>query len=136
MAEATMDQSQTFMLWFMMLLGAVVIPYSVFTDYVEPLMEPAGNDPADPAIKRSAFLVPLLWLCGPLAFAVAKWRGVQSLSRWHRIGIQVSWASACAVLLLHIAVAFHLGHGWSHEAAWEHTKQVGGYGDGIYVNYA
>jgi hypothetical protein len=40
------------------------------------------------------------------------------------------------LLLLHIAVAFHLGHGWSHEAAREHTRQVGGYGDGIFVNYA
>ena len=24
----------------------------------------------------------------------------------------------------------------SHAAAWEHTRQVGGYGDGIFVNYA
>ncbi|WP_171469124.1 hypothetical protein [Frigoriglobus tundricola] len=45
------------------------------------------------------------------------------------------WTLGCALLLVHIAVAFHLGHGWSHQMAWEHTRQVGGYGDGIFVNY-
>ncbi len=50
-------------------------------------------------------------------------------------GLRVTWTLGCVLLLHHIAVAFHAGHDWSHEAAWNHTRQVGGYGDGIYVNY-
>jgi hypothetical protein len=52
------------------------------------------------------------------------------------VALRVFWPLGCAMLFLHIAIAFHLGHGWSHQDAWEHTKQVGGYGNGIFVNYA
>jgi hypothetical protein len=51
-------------------------------------------------------------------------------------GFRFPWALGSLLLLVHIAIAFHLGHGWSHSAAWEHTRAVGGYGAGIFVNYA
>jgi hypothetical protein len=38
-------------------------------------------------------------------------------------------------MLLHIAVAFHAVHGWSYEEAYRHTAEVGGVGEGVYVNY-
>lgn len=41
-----------------------------------------------------------------------------------------------ALLIEHVLIAFHLAHGWSHEAAYEHTEIVSGYGFGIWVNYA
>lgn len=134
MAETAADQSRTFMLWFMILLGAVLGPYTAFKD-VSPLTGPVGNNPADPRIRCSAFSVPLCWFAGPWALFLMRFRDSRPVSRRYRLCIQLPWAFACASLLLHIAVAFHLGHGWSHDAAWEHTKRTGGYGDGVYVNY-
>jgi hypothetical protein len=61
---------------------------------------------------------------------------VKASRRLHRIGIRFVWGFGCALLLLHVAIAFHLGHNWSHQAAWNHTQQISGFGDGIYVNYA
>jgi hypothetical protein len=39
------------------------------------------------------------------------------------------------MLLVHIAAAFHVAHGWSHAAAYEHTERTAGVGEGIFVNY-
>ena len=36
---------------------------------------------------------------------------------------------------LHIAVAFHLAHAWSHEAALAHVEAASRFGAGLYVNY-
>lgn len=52
------------------------------------------------------------------------------------------WTTACGLLALHIAVAFQLVHGWSHERAFHatarQTEQLLGVasGWGLYVNYA
>lgn len=87
---------------------------------------PVETDIGHPAIRASALGPVVLWCLGwPVAFANAARASVA----------RIPWAAGSVLLLLHIAVAFHLGHGWSHAAAWEHTKQVGGYGDGIFVNY-
>ena len=40
------------------------------------------------------------------------------------------------IFLIHVALAFHLVHHWSHQHAWDHTQQISGYGDGLYLNYA
>ena len=51
------------------------------------------------------------------------------------------WTIGCIVLLIHIAAAFHIVHGWSHAAAYEHvlqrTRDSTGLasGIGLYVNY-
>jgi hypothetical protein len=58
----------------------------------------------------------------------------QGTARW-------LWTIGCAFLLVHIAAAFHLVHGWSHTAAYEHvlarTHELTGWasGIGLYVNY-
>lgn len=45
------------------------------------------------------------------------------------------WTLGCAFFVVHVVLAFHLTHHWSHQAAWEATARQGGYGDGIYLNY-
>ncbi|MBM3982573.1 MAG: hypothetical protein FJ304_20340 [Planctomycetes bacterium] len=92
-----------------------------------PLLEPVGTDATHRAIKFSARMPILFWCLGWLAVIVRH--------PDRPIDGQL-WALGCALLWVHVAIAFHLGHGWSHAAAWEHTKQVGGYGDGVFVNYA
>jgi len=93
----------------------------------QPLLGPGGTDPTNADIKDSARSPVLFWCIGwPIVLAR---RSVPA-------GVALIWTLGCAMTWVHIAVAFHLGHGWSHQAAWEHTRQAGGYGDGIFVNYA
>jgi hypothetical protein len=54
----------------------------------------------------------------------------------------VVWTAGFALCAVHTALAFHLWHGWSHEAAVRHTAAVTAavtgldWGGGVYVNYA
>ena len=92
-----------------------------------PLLGPGGTDPANDEIKDTAKSPVLFWCIGwPIVL----------IRKTVPAGIALIWTLGCVLAWVHIAVAFHLGHGWSHEAAWEHTRKVGGYGDGIFVNYA
>jgi hypothetical protein len=58
--------------------------------------------------------------------------------RWARL----AWTAGCGVYLVHVGLAFHFLHHWSHTAAVAHTARrtfevVGmNWGGGIYVNYA
>jgi hypothetical protein len=51
------------------------------------------------------------------------------------------WTAGLAVFLLHVTAAFQFQHGWSHAAAWEHTRRqtrtLTGWdsGVGLFVNY-
>jgi hypothetical protein len=105
----------------------VVTAVFVLVPPAKALAGPVSNDVGHPAIRASAFWPVILWCAGwPVAFARAG----------RAAGARALWALGCLLSLLHTAVAFHVGHRWSHEAAWAHTRQVGGFGDGIYVNYA
>jgi hypothetical protein len=87
------------------------------TPLVYLIEQPVAADPTNPSIRFSAVPAVVLWCVGVCGH----------LTSW-RLG-----AVACAA---HVCVAFHLGHGWSHAAAWEHTREASGFGDGIFVNYA
>ncbi|QDU20194.1 hypothetical protein [Urbifossiella limnaea] len=79
-------------------------------------------DPAHPAIRETAWLAVAAWALGwPRA-----WRGSGA-------GVWVWGASAAA---FHVAVAMHVGHGWSHADAVRRTAEVSGVGAGVWVNYA
>ncbi|QEL18013.1 hypothetical protein [Limnoglobus roseus] len=82
-----------------------------------------GSDPSNPAIFLSAWLAMIGWYVGATA-VLARGAGAARL-----------WAVGCGLQILHVAIAFHATHGWSHAAAFEHTRQVGGIGEGVYVNY-
>jgi hypothetical protein len=51
-----------------------------------------------------------------------------SAARW-------CWTWAVACFLVHVALAFHYYHHWSHADAFERTRQVSGTGEGLYVSY-
>src|ERR1700722_13132423 len=50
------------------------------------------------------------------------------LSRW-------LWTFAWLTYLVHLAMAFHYAHHWSHAEAVRHTEAVSGFGPGIYVSH-
>lgn len=92
-----------------------------------PLLQPVGTDVTNGEIRLTAQLPVLFWC---LSWHIA-W-----VRRPGATAAQFIWALGSVLCLVHVAVAFHLGHGWSHANAWEHTRQAGGYGYGIFVNYA
>lgn len=67
-------------------------------------------------------------------------RGMRREPRGFRIWRAV-WSAGCTLLAVHIAVAMHCEHGWSHTTALEHTAKqtqsvVGvNWGGGLYFNY-
>jgi hypothetical protein len=54
--------------------------------------------------------------------------GRGQLARW-------CWTLAWSAYLVHLAMAFHHYHHWSHADAVEHTRAVSGVGEGIYVSH-
>lgn len=45
------------------------------------------------------------------------------------------WTLAWVAYAIHLAVAFHFYHGWSHANAMEHVRQRSGVGEGIYISH-
>jgi hypothetical protein len=45
------------------------------------------------------------------------------------------WCAAYAAYLIHLAMAFHYYHHWSHADAVDHTREVAGVGEGIYASH-
>ena len=41
-----------------------------------------------------------------------------------------------AVYLVHVGLAFHLAHAWSHARAFAHVESSSGFGPGIFASYA
>jgi hypothetical protein len=46
-----------------------------------------------------------------------------------------AWSLAWLAYLIHVALAFHFVHGWSHAHAFEHTRRASGVGEGLYVSH-
>src|SRR5262249_55053029 len=68
----------------------------------------------------------LMLLLRPDEWAAGQGRG--RLARW-------AWTWAWAVYVVHVGLAFHFVHGWSHTHAFEDTRARSGVGEGIYVSY-
>ncbi|MBA4062698.1 MAG: hypothetical protein C0501_03135 [Isosphaera sp.] len=82
-----------------------------------------GPDLRHPAVAGSA--------AATVGWMLLAWAGMPAATRFARL----AWTLGFLTLLAHIAIAFGVGHGWSHAAAVEHVREVGGYGEGIAVNY-
>ena len=45
------------------------------------------------------------------------------------------WTLACLAYVIHVALAFHHYHQWSHAQAMQHTRERSGYGGGIFASH-
>jgi len=79
-------------------------------------------------LSLSWYLAALLLMLGsrPSDWSALTKRGL--IMRW-------CWTWAMLSFLVHLAMAFHYYHHWSHADAFERTRQVSGTGEGIYVSY-
>jgi hypothetical protein len=50
------------------------------------------------------------------------------LARW-------CWTWGVICFVVHVAMAFHFYHHWSHAHAFAHTREISGVGEGVYISY-
>jgi hypothetical protein len=48
---------------------------------------------------------------------------------------RAAWALGLASFLVHVGLAFHHHHDWSHAEAMRHVEQASGFGPGIFLSY-
>lgn len=49
--------------------------------------------------------------------------------------VRWAWTWGAVVYLIHVAVAFHFFHHWSHSKAYAHVAEASRFGEGIFVSY-
>jgi hypothetical protein len=86
-------------------------------------------------LTRNTVRLSLAWYAAALVLmmrlAPEDWRAetrIGQITRW-------CWTWSIVCFWVHLGVAFHFYHGWSHAHAFEHTREVSGVGEGIYVSY-
>lgn len=94
------------------------------------LLAAAAHGVTPPDLRHPAVI-------GSAAATVAWMAAAWGCLLWRRSGpARWAWTFGWLSLLLHLLAAFGIGHGWSHAAAVERIREVGGTGAGILVNYA
>jgi hypothetical protein len=110
-------------LWLVLLAVVLAVPY--WTD------SPTLGDDWTRHTVRLALLyytaaATLMLLLRPAEWQIASGRG--RLARWY-------WTLAWMTYVVHLGMAFHHYHQWSHANAVRHTHEVSGFGEGIYVSH-
>jgi hypothetical protein len=110
-------------LWLVLLAGVISVPYATQSPSL-------GDD-----LTRFTVRLSLVYYASAaslmLLLQADDWRataGRGRLTRW-------CWTLAWAAYLVHLGMAFHYFHSWSHDAAVEHTRAVSGVGAGIYASH-
>jgi hypothetical protein len=87
------------------------------------------------ALTRFSVRLALVYYAAALTLMLllqrAEWsaaRGRGRLARW-------CWTWSCLTYAVHVTLAFHFYHHWSHADAVRHTFEVSGFGPGIYVSH-
>jgi hypothetical protein len=114
--------------WSALLAGLLIAP-SVLS----------SSNPGDDLIRNTVRLALLFYLLAAvlmLSLDSPGWRAAPPLisSRPGRIA-RWCWVLAWLAYLIHVAVAFHFAHHWSHQEAMRHVEKVSGFGPGIFVSY-
>jgi hypothetical protein len=114
-------------------LGMVALGLALLLTVVA-LSAALAND-AGETLTRNTVRLSLAWyaagLCLMMRLSPSDWLGTSSLGKLARW----CWTWAVVSFLVHLAMAFHYYHHWSHADAFEHTRRVGGIGEGIYASY-
>src|SRR5205823_5807025 len=92
-----------------------------------------SSDPGDDLTRNTVRLALLFY--GIAAFLMLLRRGKGRAASGRGGLARVCWTLAWAAYLVHLAMAFHHYHGWSHARAVEHVRAVSGVGEGIYVSH-
>ena len=113
------------------LVFVAIVAYHAYA-FGRALMGPTASDSSDPRIRDSAFAVVIMWPVAAAGLLLHRINPAKFAAA--RTSVRFLYSFVFSLMILHIAVAFHLGHAWSHDAAYEHTERAGGFGAGVYVN--
>jgi hypothetical protein len=87
------------------------------------------------ALTRNTVRLSLAWYAVALflmmQLAINDWAATSAfgqLARW-------CWTLALVCFLVHLVMAFHYYHHWSHSHAYERTRRIAGIGEGLYFSY-
>lgn len=109
--------------WLVLLAGVIGAPYWAESPTL-------GEDLIRYTVRLSlayyVATVALMMLLDSLDWQAGTNRG--RLTRW-------LWTLAWATFVVHLFMAFHFYHHWSHAHAVEHTRQRSGWGEGIYFSH-
>jgi hypothetical protein len=111
------------MVWLLLLAAVLSIPYLT--------RSPSLGDDLTRHTVRLALAYYALGATLMLLLLPADWLtsyGLGRLARW-------CWTFAWATYLVHLAMAFHYYHDWSHADAVAHTHEVSGFGPGIWFSH-
>lgn len=110
-------------LWVILLAAILVHPYATHAD-----------DIGDHLIRNTVRLSLLYYAAAATSMLLL--RPDEWTAGTLRGGLARScWSLAWLAYLVHLAMAFHHYHGWSHAHAMEHTREVSGVGEGIFVSH-
>jgi hypothetical protein len=86
-------------------------------------------------LTRNTVRLSLAWyavaLCLMMRLNAADWSAASDIGRLARW----CWTLGLIIFLIHVLLAFHFYHHWSHADAFERTRQIAGFGEGLYANY-
>ncbi|MBX9790983.1 MAG: hypothetical protein K2Y37_18850 [Pirellulales bacterium] len=86
-------------------------------------------------LTRNTVRLSLAWyavaLLSVMRLSPADWSATTAKGHWARW----CWTWALACFWVHLAMAFHYYHHWSHADAFERTRRVSGLGEGLYISY-
>src|SRR5262245_64557054 len=109
-------------------LGAVILSLVLALSYT--LVAAVGTE-----LTRNSIRLSLAWYVVALMLLMGLPRQERNattprgrIARW-------CWTWGVVCFVLHLVMAFHFFHHWSHAHAYEHTREVSGIGEGIYISY-
>jgi len=115
-------------------LAAVVVGGIALLGATIGLSQTLSADPGD-MLTRNTVRLSLAWyamaLCLMMRLDPQGWRAETSLGRLARL----AWTWSIVCFWIHLGMAFHFYHHWSHAHAFAHTREVSGVGEGIYISY-
>ena len=113
---------------------AIVVGGAALLATVLLLTRSLAGDVGD-TLTRNTVRLSLAWyaaaLCVMMRLQATDWAAMTALGRAARW----CWTWGIVVFLVHLAMAFHYFHDWSHAHAFETTRQASGVGEGIFVSY-
>jgi hypothetical protein len=111
------------LVWVFLLAGLLAAPHLA-----------PSPDPGDALVRNTVRLALLYYaLAASLMLLLRRddWAAVSARGRLAR----GCWTLAWAAYVIHVGVAFHYAHHWSHAEAVEATRRRSGVGEGIYVSH-
>jgi hypothetical protein len=90
---------------------------------------------AGDALTRNTIRLSLIWYAAALFLMMKLRRGDWSADSAIGKSARWCWTWGVTSYVVHVAMAFHFFHHWSHADAYAHTESVSGFGAGVFGSY-